>query len=72
MIPDVKLNGKSVREMGWIRENIDFPTPQSQTNTIVVPGKKFSNPIYRSVRKGIVSATEFYHCSVNARYQKAI
>ena len=24
MIPDVKLNGKSVREMGWIRENIDF------------------------------------------------
>ena len=39
MIPDVKLNGKSVREMGWIRENIDFPTPQSQTNTIVVPGR---------------------------------
>ena len=70
MIPDVKLNGKSVREMGWIRENIDFPTPQSQTNTIVVPGR--NSPIRYTEALGRVSATEFYHCSVNARYQKAI
>lgn len=72
MIPDVKLNGKSVREMGWIRENIDFPESTVPNEYNRCSGKKFSNPIYRSVRKGIVSATEFYHCSVNARYQKAI
>lgn len=71
MIPDVKLNGKSVREMGWIREILisDTTVPNEYNRC---SGKKFSNPIYRSVRKGIVSATEFYHCSVNARYQKAI
>ena len=23
----------------WLREEIDFPTPQSQTNTVVVPGR---------------------------------
>ena len=72
MIPDVKLNGKSVREMGWIRENIDFPTPQSQTNTIVVPGRNSPIRYTEAFRKGIVSATKFYHCSVNVRYQKAI
>lgn len=53
MIPDVKLNGKSVREMGWIRENIDFPTPQSQTNTIVVPGR--NSPIRYTEALGRVS-----------------
>ena len=72
MIPDVKLNGKSVREMGWIRENIDFPTPQSQTNTIIVPGR--NSPIRYTEALGRVSyqPRSFYHCSVNVRYQKAI
>lgn len=70
MIPDVKLNGKSVREMGWIRENIDFPTPQSQTNTIVVPGR--NSPIRYTeadplLRKGTITLectdgdSYFYH-----------
>ena len=53
MIPDVTLNGKSIREMGWIRENIDFPTPQSQTNTIVVPGR--NSPIRYTEALGRVS-----------------
>lgn len=47
MIPDVTLNGKSIREMGWIRENIDFPTPQSQTNTIVVPEEILQSDIQK-------------------------
>jgi len=39
MILDVLLDGKSMYEKGWIRENIDFPTPKPQSNTIVVPGR---------------------------------
>lgn len=29
--------------IGWLRETVNFPTPQSQSNTIVVPGR--SSPI---------------------------
>ena len=25
--------------LGWLREGINFPTPQPQTNTIIVPGR---------------------------------
>ena len=25
--------------LGWLRETVDFPTPQSQSNTITVPGR---------------------------------
>lgn len=39
MRPDVKLNDRWMYAMGWLREEIDFPTPQSQTNTVVVPGR---------------------------------
>lgn len=46
MKPDVIINGVSMRSLGWLRETVDFPTPQSQSNTIVVPGKKFSDPLY--------------------------
>ena len=39
MRADVKINGRWMYAMGWLREEIDFPTPQSQTNTVVVPGR---------------------------------
>ena len=39
MIPDVKLNNVSMLNLGWLRESINFPAPQSQSNTIVVPGR---------------------------------
>lgn len=39
MRPDVKINDISLFTLGWLRESVDFPTPQSQTNTIVVPGR---------------------------------
>jgi len=37
--PDVMLNGISMDGLGWLREGINFPAPQSQSNTIVVPGR---------------------------------
>lgn len=36
MKPDVTINGVSMLSLGWLRETINFPTPQSQSNTIVV------------------------------------
>lgn len=39
MIADVSLDGVSMLGLGWLRESVNFPTPQSQTNTIVVPGR---------------------------------
>jgi len=39
MRPDIKINGVWLSSLGWLRESIDFPTPQSQTNTIIVPGR---------------------------------
>ena len=39
MRADVKINDLWMFSMGWLREEIDFPTPQSQTNTVVVPGR---------------------------------
>lgn len=53
MILDVIINGISLYGLGWIRENIDFPTPQSQTNTIVVPGR--NSPIRYTEALGSVS-----------------
>ncbi len=53
MRPDVKLNGVSVSDLGWLRESIDFPTPQSQTNTIIVPGR--NSPIRFTEALGRVS-----------------
>lgn len=55
MRPDVKLDGESVKSMGWLRESIDFPTPQSQTNTIIVPGR--NSPIRFTEALGRVSYT---------------
>lgn len=53
MILDVIINGISLYGLGWIREKIDFPTPQSQTNTIVVPGR--NAPIRYTEALGSVS-----------------
>ena len=39
MKPDVTINGVSMLGLGWLRETVNFPTPQSQSNTIVVPGR---------------------------------
>ena len=39
MKPDVTINEVSMLSLGWLRETVNFPTPQSQSNTITVPGR---------------------------------
>lgn len=39
MMPDVTINGVSMLSLGWLRETVNYPTPQSQSNTITVPGR---------------------------------
>ena len=39
MKPDALINGVSMLSIGWLRETVNFPTPQSQSNTITVPGR---------------------------------
>ncbi len=51
--PDVMLNGISAADLGWLRESISFPAPQSQTNTIVVPGR--NSPVRYTGALGRVS-----------------
>lgn len=53
MRPDIKLNELWVSGLGWLRESVNFPTPQSQTNTIVVPGR--DSPIRYTEALGRVS-----------------
>ena len=53
IFPDVTLNGVSAFQMGWLRETVSFPTPQPQTNTIVVPGR--NSPIRFTEALGRVS-----------------
>lgn len=53
MIPDIYINDISMSKMGWIRENIDFPTPKSQAETVVVPGR--NSPIRFTEALGLVS-----------------
>lgn len=53
MRPDVKLNEIWVSGLGWLRESVNFPTPQSQANTIVVPGR--NSPIRYTEALGRVS-----------------
>lgn len=53
MIPDVKLNNVSMLNFGWLREGINFPAPQPQTNTIIVPGR--NSPIRYTEALGRVS-----------------
>ena len=39
MKPDAMINGVSMLSLGWLRETVNFPTPQSQSSTITVPGR---------------------------------
>ena len=41
MKPDALINGVSMLSLGWLRETVNFPTPQSQSNTITVPGRNY-------------------------------
>lgn len=53
MKPDIKINNVSMLSLGWLRESIDFPTPQSQSETITVPGR--NSPIRFTEALGRVS-----------------
>lgn len=53
MRPDILINNISLFNMGWLRESIDFPTPQSQSETVVVPGR--NSPIRFTEALGSVS-----------------
>lgn len=53
MIPDIYINDMSMLKMGWIRENIEFPVPESQTETVFVPGR--NAPIRFSEALGMIS-----------------
>ena len=53
MKPDVTIDGVSMASLGWLREAVNFPTPQSQTDTIVVPGR--NSPIRYTQALGRVS-----------------
>ena len=53
MIPDIKLNNISMLNLGWLREDINFSAPQSQSNTIVVPGR--NSPVRYTEALGRVS-----------------
>lgn len=53
MKPDIKINGVSMLSLGWLRESIDFPTPQSQSETITVPGR--NSPIRYTEALGRIS-----------------
>ena len=39
MKPDITINGTSMLALGWLRETVDFPAPQSQSEILVVPGR---------------------------------
>ena len=39
MKPDIRINETSMLALGWLRETVSFPTPQSQSEVIVVPGR---------------------------------
>ena len=53
MTPDVLINNISLYSLGWLRESIDFPTPKSQSETLVVPGR--NSPIRFTEALGSVS-----------------
>lgn len=53
MKPDITINGTSMMALGWLRETISFPTPQSQSEVITVPGR--NSPIRFTEALGRVS-----------------
>ena len=53
MMPDIYIDDESMLKNGWIRENIDFPIPQSQAETVTVPGRNY--PIRFNEALGLIS-----------------
>ena len=53
MIPDIYIDDESMLKNGWIRETIDFPIPQSQAETVTVPGRNY--PIRFNEALGLIS-----------------
>ena len=53
MMPDIYIDDESMLKNGWIRENIDFPIPQSQAETVTVPGR--NSPIRFNEALGLIS-----------------
>lgn len=53
MKPDILINGISMNTLGWLREAVSFPTPQSQSDTVTVPGR--NSPIRFTEALGRVS-----------------
>lgn len=53
MKPDATIDSVSMSGIGWLRETVNLPTPQSQTDTVVVPGR--NTPIRFSEAFGRVS-----------------
>ena len=64
MRADVKINDRWMYAMGWLREEIDFPTPQSQTNTVVV---QCSDPLYGGAWAGVLPAPELFDYLIHVR-----
>ena len=53
MKPDVTINDVSMLSLGWLRETVNFPAPQSQNETLTVPGR--NTPIRFSAALGRVA-----------------
>ena len=53
MKPDVTINGVSMLSLGWLRETVNFPAPQSQNEILTVPGR--NSPIRFSAALGRVA-----------------
>lgn len=53
MKPDILIDSVSLNALGWLRETVNFPTPQSQSETVIVPGR--NSPIRFTEALGRVS-----------------
>lgn len=53
MIPDIYIDDESMLKNGWIRETVDFLIPQSQAETVTVPGR--NSPIRFNEALGLIS-----------------
>ena len=70
MTPDIKLNGTSVASMGWLRETVSFPVPQSQYDCGA--RKELSHSFYKSSGACILSASELFFNVFHAWNKKEI
>lgn len=53
MKPDILIDSVSMNALGWLRETVNFPTPQSQSDTVIVSGR--NSPIRFTEALGRVS-----------------